>query len=503
MPDLVERKAKRIAVVGGGVSGLAAAHRVVELAAETRAAIDVLVLEARGQLGGSIVTHHRDGFVVEGGPDSFITQKPWALALCKRLGLTRELIPTNPTCRRAFVVRSGVLHPIPEGFLLLAPSRIRPFVTSRLFSWRGKLRMGLDLVLPARDHGPDGDESLASFVRRRFGAEALQRVAQPLVGGIYAADPETLSLRATMPRFLEMEANHRSLILGMRKGMKEAARRGGESTDSGARYSLFVSLAGGMSRLIEALESRLPAGSVRRNAPVSRVVPGGGGWKAVLADGAVESADGILLACPAYASADLLRGLDPVLADELSPIQYTSSATMSLAFRRDQVPHPLDGFGFVVPAIEKRSLMAVTFNSVKFAGRAPEGWVLIRAFLGGAMHPEAYGLDDASLREAVLRDLRELIGVAGAPAFVELYRWPCSMPQYPVGHLDRVRRIEARVANWPALAMAGNAFGGVGIPDCVHSGERAAEKLVASLAENHARAGPVGTSKRANGLDER
>lgn len=480
---------KRIIIVGGGVSGMAAAHRVIELAAQDGLTIDLRVLEARDQLGGSLVTRRQDGFLVEAGPDSFITQKPWGLALCRRLGLTQEIIPTNEGCRRTFVVRKGRLHPIPEGFLLLAPSRIMPFVTSRLFSWPGKLRMGLDLVLPAREHGKDGDESLASFVRRRFGREALDRVAQPLVGGIYTADPEKLSLRATMPRFLEMESEHRSLILAMRRGAKamaRAARADGtrQSIDSGARYSLFVSLASGMSRLIDVLGSKLPAGTVRTNAPVTRIEPSDGRWRVSLSDGSSESGDGVILSCPAYGSAALVRPIDGDLAADLASIDYASSATMSLAFRREDIPGRLDGFGFVVPAIEKKTLIAVTFNSVKFAGRAPEGWVLMRAFLGGAMQPEVYDMGDAPLRDAVLRDLRDLMGITAPPRFVELYRWPRSMPQYPVGHLRTVADIHRRLSRWPGLTIAGSAFGGVGIPDCVHSGERAAEVMANHLAGN-------------------
>ncbi|HRR87489.1 MAG TPA: protoporphyrinogen oxidase [Phycisphaerae bacterium] len=478
---------KRIIVVGGGVSGMAAAYRVAELAAARGTPIDVRVLEARDQLGGSLVTNRHDGFLVEAGPDSFITQKPWALALCKRLGLTDEIIPTNPAFRRTFVVRKGRLHPIPEGFLLLAPSRIMPFVTSRLFSWPGKLRMGLDLILPAKDHGHDGDESLASFVRRRFGREALERVAQPLVGGIYTADPEMLGLRATMPRFLEMEAEHRSLILGMRRAAKAMARASkqrntAQSVDSGARYSMFVSLASGMSRLIEVLRSRLPADAIRTNAPVTRIAPVRNRWQVSLADGTGEIADGVILTCAAYHSAELVRTLDTSLADDLASIDYASSATMSLAYRREDVPGPLDGFGFVVPFVENRTLIAVTFNSVKFAGRAPDGWVLMRAFLGGAMQPEVYEMDDARLRDAVLRDLRDLLGIEAPPRFVELYRWPRSMPQYPVGHLHAVAAIHRKLATWPGLAIGGSAFGGVGIPDCVHSGETAAEAVVTHVA---------------------
>ncbi|GMV96766.1 MAG: protoporphyrinogen oxidase [Phycisphaerae bacterium] len=487
--------------MGAGITGLAAAHRVVELATTRRLPIDVVLFEARDRLGGTIHTTRRDGFLIEGGPDSFITQKPWGLSLVKRLGLEGRLIQTNPACRRTFVVRDGRMHAVPEGFLLLAPTRIWPFVTSRLFSWPAKLRMALDLVIPARDHGSEGDESLSSFVIRRFGREALERVAQPLVSGIYTADPTDLSLRATMPRFLEMEARYGSIIRAMRAerraapgtaakaGRKDRRDAGpashpdptGGRGDSGARYSLFVSFAEGMSTLIDALAARLPDGSIRRATPVRGLQRIGDRWRVALADGAYESADGVILACPAYVSAELLAGLDAELAAELAGIRYASSATMSLAFRRDQVPHALDGFGFVVPAVEERALIAATFSSVKFAGRAPDGWVLVRAFLGGAMHAHVFELADADLREAVVRDLRALLGVQGPPRFAELHRWPRSMPQYPVGHLQRVKRIEGRLAGLPGLAVAGNAFGGVGIPDCVHSAETAAERVVAGL----------------------
>ena len=467
---------KRVIVVGGGVAGLAAAHRLVELADESGVGIDVRLLEARERLGGSIVTVRRDGFLIEGGPDSFITEKPWAMALCKRIGIADEVIGTNPDRRRVYVVRNGRLYAIPEGFLLLAPTRIWPFVVSGLFTWPGKIRMGMDVLLPARKRGPGEDESLADFVRRRFGREALERIAQPLVGGIYTADPEKLSLRSTMPRFLELEDKYRSIILGMRKARKAraAASRGG---DSGARYSIFVSMRDGMDTLTDRLAARLPQGCARVNAEVRRVERADGCWRVTLGDGTSESADAVILACPAYASAEMLGDLDDELTSELASIEYASSATMTLGFDRGQIRHELDGFGFVVPLAERRSLIAGTFGSVKFSGRAPEGRVLMRAFLGGAVQPEVYAMDDEQLCAAVLRDLRELIGVEGEPLFTELHRWPASMPQYPVGHLDRVARIERRLASLPGLAVAGNAFGGVGIPDCVHSGEEAVERL--------------------------
>ncbi|MBI4581785.1 MAG: protoporphyrinogen oxidase [Planctomycetes bacterium] len=476
MSEPAEKKSKRVIVVGGGVTGLAAAHRVVEVTNRTGQHIDVSLLEANPRLGGTIVTTVRDGCLIEGGPDSFITQKPWALALCRRIGIEGELIPTNPACRRTFVVRDGEMYPIPEGFLLLAPSRIWPFVTSRLFSWPGKLRMGLDLVLPRKHHGTDGDESLASFVRRRFGRESLDRVAQPLVGGIYTADPEYLSLRTTMPRFLEMEAKYRSVIWGMVKGRKAASAA--ERGDSGARYSMFMSFRRGMVTLIDALASRLPAGVIRTGAAVSRVSRGPTSWCVELADGPIEEADAVVLACPAHVSARLIRQVDSSIADDLASIRCASSATMTLAFDAAQVPRAPDGFGFVVPVVERRTMIAATFSSIKFPGRAPEGTLLVRAFLGGAMQPQVYDLNDDELRQAVLTDLRDLVGLRGGPKLIETHRWPASMPQYPVGHLDHVRRIEAKLARWPGLAVAGNAFGGVGVPDCVRSAESAVDRLL-------------------------
>lgn len=476
MPSDQQSSNERVIIVGGGVAGLAAAHRVLELTRERDTAVELRLIESRDRLGGSIVTVRRDGFIIEGGPDSFITEKPWGMALCRRLGITDQVIGTNPDRRRVYVVRDGRLYAIPEGFLLLAPTRIWPFITSGLFTWPGKIRMGMDVLLPARKRSPGQDESLADFVRRRFGREALERIAQPLVGGIYTADPEKLSLLATMPRFLELEDKYRSVILGMRNARKARAAASPEG-GSGARYSIFVTMRDGMDTLTDAIVARLPVESIRTDAAATRVERVGERYRVVLADGSSESADAVILACPAYVSARILRDVDASLTAELASIEYASSATMTLGFDRKQVRHELDGFGFVVPLAERRSLIAGTFGSVKFPGRAPEGRVLMRAFLGGAVQPEVYAMDDDQLRAAVLRDLRELIGVQGEPLFVELHRWPSSMPQYPVGHLDRVARIERMLESLPGLALAGNAFGGVGIPDCVHSGEVAAERV--------------------------
>jgi oxygen-dependent protoporphyrinogen oxidase len=529
---------KRVVIIGGGITGLAAAHRVLERATATGRQVDLTLLEAGRRLGGIVQTRERDGFLIESGPDAFISEKPEALELATRLGLQSRLLETNEEHRRSFIVRRGRLLPVPEGFHLLAPSRFWPFVRSDIFSWPGKLRVGLEMFLPRRTQNgkanldntanttafnfSDADESLADFVRRRLGTEALERVAQPLVGGIYTADPEQLSLRATMPRFLEMEREHGSLIRALRKqnrgqvadrgrsptpgspegqpGWGRTVRDGSGSGVSGARYSLFLSFDRGMQVLTDTLAGRVSPASIRLNTGVESItlhesvatgdLPTGNAatvagpaarWTIRTANDETFAADTVCLALPAYVSARLLRNLDAQLASELEAIPYASSTTINLAYKRADIPHPLDGFGFVVPFIEKRTLMACTFSSVKFAGRAAQDHVLLRAFAGGALQPEVFELNETELVSRVRADLCELLGIERAPLFAEVARWERSMPQYHVGHLDRVKRIEERVASLPGLSLAGNAYSGLGIPDCIRSGATAADLVTADF----------------------
>ncbi|MDQ1707077.1 MAG: protoporphyrinogen/coproporphyrinogen oxidase [Pyrinomonadaceae bacterium] len=491
---------KRIVIIGGGITGLAAAHRILERCRELGQAVDLTILEATSRLGGIVQTRARDGFLLECGPDSFISEKPAALKLVQRLGLESHLIETNEQHRRSFVVRAGRLLPVPEGFHLLAPARFWPFVSSEIFSWSGKTRMALDLLLPRRKaNGSGADESLAQFVLRRFGREALERMAQPMVGGIYTADPERLSLRATMPRFLEMEREHRSVIRALRK-------QHGSERASGARYSLFLSLDRGMQLLTDQLVERIsdfqsqvsagltqtqegrpqPRNAIGMNRTVKslalvRTEGPARKWSVTTNGAETIVADAVCLALPAYAAARLLGKLDQSLADELEGIPYESSTTINLAYRRSEIPHALDGFGFVVPFVERRTVIACTFSSVKFAGRAPDGQVLLRAFVGGALQPEMFQLSDEELLARVRADLRDLLGVENAPLFAEVARWERSMPQYHLGHLERVKRIEERVSSLPGLTLAGNAYSGPGIPDCIRSGESAAEAILRAL----------------------
>ncbi len=474
---------KRIVVVGGGITGLAAAHRLVERRTPKQLPCELLLLEAAPRLGGLISTTRRDGFILESGPDAFITNKPRAIDLIRRLGLGDRLIGTRPTQRRTFVVRGGKLHPLPEGFFLLAPTRIGPFLRSGLLSWRGKARTVVEMFLPRRP--PGADESLASFVRRRFGQEALTRLAQPMVGGIYTADPERLSLRATMPQFLDMEARDRSIIRALRRQQSTAPSE--DQADSGARYSLFVTLDDGLQALVAGLSERLPPGAVWLSRQVAGISRGEIRWTVHLEDGTALEADGIILSVPAFQAARLTRDLDADLASGLEGIPYASSLTVNLAYSREAILHPLDGFGFVVPACEGRSIIACSFSSVKFARRAPAGHVLMRAFAGGALQPEPFEWDDQTLLAAVLRDLKDLLGIRAAPLWSVVARHPRSMPQYHVGHLARVGALERRLHRWPTLKLAGNAYRGIGIPDAIHSGEAAADALLADLGSAQAK----------------
>ena len=489
---------KHIVIIGGGISGLAAAHRLIELSKDGKQQIQITLLEAGSRLGGVIQTEHRDGFLLERGPDSFISEKPEALALAHRLDLDSQLIQTNPQRRRSFIVKRGRLRPVPEGFQLLAPTRIWPFITTDIFSLAGKLRMSADLLLPRKSANGNidepEDESLASFVRRRLGREALERMAQPMVGGIYTADPENLSLRATIPRFLEMEREHRSIILGMwRKGRLQTAAE--QAGTSGARYSLFLSFERGMQVLVDALAERIancrlpianseqPAQAhIRMNTRVEAIKRNAAegqepNWKVVTDRDESLTADAICLALPAFAAASLLRDVNEQLAKKLDRISYASTATINLGYRRADIRHPLDGFGFVVPFIERRSLIACTFSNIKFAGRAPDNHVLLRAFVGGALQPEMFALEDTEMLTRVKRDLRDLLGVEREPIFTEIARWEKSMPQYEVGHLGRVKEIENALQQLPSLALAGNSYHGAGIPDCIRSGETAADSI--------------------------
>ena len=470
---------KRVAIIGGGIAGLAAAHRIAELTKEKSLSIELTLLEATQRLGGAIATERIGDFLVEAGPDSFITEKPWALRLCERLGLTPRLISTQAEYQKIYIVHEGKLEPLPEGFFLLAPTRIGPFVRTPIFSWRGKLRIAGELFIP-RGH-LDEDESLGAFVRRRFGREALERVAQPLVGGIYASDPDRLSLAATMPQFREMERRRRSIIWAMWSEQRRRAHS--PEAGSGARWSLFVTLAGGMQELVDTLAKRLPESTIRLKAPVTRLScdEDKKSWRITIAGNETIAVNAVILATPAFQTAKILSTEASETANELQQISYASTATVSLAYRREDFPRAPDSFGFVVPAKEQRRIMACTFSSLKYPGRALADKILLRAFVGGALQAELFGADNGTMEKNVRDELANLLGVGAPPIFVRIWRHPSSMPQYHVGHETLIKRIEASLSQFSTLALAGSAYHGVGISDCVRTGEEAAEKIMGYL----------------------
>jgi oxygen-dependent protoporphyrinogen oxidase len=496
--ESVPASAPRIAVVGGGITGLAAAHRVHELLPQAQLA----VIEAGPRIGGVLETVQRDGFLIERSADTFLTRLPQAVALCRRLGIESELVSTDETRRRAFVVRDGRLIPIPDGFFLMEPRKLGPLLRSPILSPPGKLRL---LVEPFIPRGPasinlnpelpslnPADESVASFARRRLGREAFERLIQPLVAGIYTANPEKLSMSAAMPDILAHERDYGSLLAAARRLNTAVANEQSTSDTSGARYSLFVAPRGGLSRLLEALAAKLPRSTFELNTQLAEIrQTSDKRWQLDLRtpnnpQSAIRNPqfdyDAVILAIPTYAAAKLLQQLNPTLATELAAIEYAGCAIVSLAYHRDQIAHPIDGFGFVVPQIEHRRIIAGSFASQKFPGRAPDDSVLIRVFIGGALQPELLDLPDGELRRIAIDELQELLHTTGQPIFTDIARWPRSMPQYHVGHLDRVARIEKLAAPYRGLALAGNAYHGVGIPQCIASGESAAERVVTLLA---------------------
>ncbi len=451
---------------------MAAAWRIQKSSQESRVPVSLLLLEASSHAGGLLKSTSREGFLLELGPDCFISEKPRGIGLCQELGLAEELIGTRPDKRRSFILRKNVFYPIPEGFYLMGPTRTRPFLESGLLSWRGKFRALCEPLVPSR---PPADESLASFVRRRFGQELLDRMAQPLIAGIYGADPERLSLRATFPKFLEMERTYGSVVFGLKK----SASLNAAETASGARYSLFVTLRRGMQGLADTLATKLGQMVVRTQTRVKTVRPDGGVWQVVKASGEVLIADALCLALPAYAAAELVNPFDPDLAQELASIDYAPAATVNFAFRDMDVKRPLDGVGFVVPQKENRLVLGCTFAQNKFEGRAPKGFMLLRAFLGGEHSARWLSENNEALTNKVLAELKEWLVITGKPMFVHLERYERALPQYTLGHLERVLRIEERMFQHKGLALAGNWQYGVGVPGCIESGERAADSLLA------------------------
>jgi oxygen-dependent protoporphyrinogen oxidase len=455
-----------VAIIGGGISGLAAAHTL------QKRQVPYLVLEAAERFGGVIRTESEGGFLLEGGPDSMLAQKPEGIALCRELGLGERLVPTNPDERAVFVLHRGTLHPLPEGMMLAVPTKVRPFLASTLFSWPGKLRMGLDVVIPGRNGL--GDESIASFLRRRFGQEAVERLGEPLLAGIHAGDPERLSILSTFPRFRELERVHGSLVRGLWAAKPKKPAPGAKPP------AAFYSLRGGLVELVEALVARLDAGALRTGASVGGIEAAGEGFRLTMEGGEAVVARRVIVAAPGPRIAPALARLVPEAARQLAAVPFASSATVLLGYRRGDVRHPLAGYGMVVPATEGLRTSALSFVSTKFPFRAPEGHVLLRGFLGGVRDPAALSLLDDEMIETVTSEMRGVLGLEGQPVLRRVFRWPAGTPQLEVGHIERMQAVERGFAAVPGLFLTGAGVRSTGIPDSVADGTRAGEAAAAS-----------------------
>ena len=468
---------KRVIVVGGGITGLSAAYRLKQSAPDAA----ITLIESDRRLGGKITTDRVDGFVIEGGPDTFLSYKPRGIGLCRELGLEDRLHGTNEKIRRTYVMRRGRLYDLPEGLTGLIPSRFGPMIKTGLISPLGKLRMGLDYFIPPKSL--NSDESLAQFVERRLGHELYDRMIEPLMSGIYAGDGEQLSLGATFPQLRQTELTHGGLVKGMLAAKKQ--RSGDTSMPPAAlrkKWPAFVTPETGLAEIIEVLQARLSDIDIRLGTRVNYIDHDATGYVVELDGGATLSADAIILATPAYATAYLVVGLDPELAQALKGIPYASTATVSVAYPLKDIPRPLNGYGYIIPRAEGRSILACTWTSTKFPHRAPEGYGLIRAFIGRAGDDEVINRSDEELLSMVRDELHEVLGITAAPIVHRIFRWPKAMPQYTLGHLDRLAVIERRLAQQPGLFVAGNAYRGIGIPDCIASGEQAADNAISYLA---------------------
>jgi oxygen-dependent protoporphyrinogen oxidase len=473
---------RTVAVIGGGISGLSTAYALYEQAAVAGIPIRCTIIDAASDWGGKIVTHRVGDLVTEAGPDSFLSQKPAGLELCAKLGLTDQLINTNETGKRASVYSQGRLHELPEGLVVIVPSQLGPFLRSGLLSWTGLARMGLDLAVPA-NRSP-GDESLAAFFRRRVGRQAFERMLEPLMAGIYAGDAEQMSIQATFPRFVELEQQYGSVI----RGMMATRKTGSAAIHSGPKRTMFISLKNGLSDLVSALVRRLTDQGValRENCAVDALrvrshQPGRWKYDVILNDGSALSVDSLVLATPAYVSAELVRPLTPIAGGLLEMIPYSSTATIAMAYPRAEVSSAAEGFGFVVPRAEGRDLIAATWTSLKWPHRAPPDQLLVRCYVGGVGREAILRLDDQALIARVRAELANMCGVTAEPGYVEVNRWMRAMPQYTLGHLERLNQIEAALSRYGGLFLTGAGYRGVGIPDCIRDGAIVAERVVRYL----------------------
>lgn len=478
---------KRIAIVGGGIAGLSAAWSL-EKARRAGQEIEYTLYEAASRLGGVISSETVAGCVVEGGPDSFLTEKPAASALCRELGIGDQLLGSNDAERKTYIVVRNRLIPLPDGLMFMVPTKLLPTALTPLFSWTTKLRMAREFLFPPAP--ATADESVADMTRRHFGQETVDRLVTPLLSGVYGGDATQLSVRAVLPRMVTMEQEHRSLsraMLAARKKMPQPSQK------SGPPRSLFTTLRGGMRQMVDAIAAQLAPGSIRLSSPIRSIAHNSihcanprpdctydCGWLLETSSGQ-EHFDGLILALPAWASASLLRPVDRLLSDVLSEIPYSSSITVTLGYDIAGLSRLPPGFGYLVPTTERRNMLACTFVHAKFAGRIPPGKGVLRCFLGGAGNDHLLNETDERLTETVLKELSEILGLQAKPTFVRIHRSRHGMAQYGVGHLERMQIVRDNASLLPAFALAGNAYQGIGVPDCIRTGQEAAETVLRAV----------------------
>jgi len=471
---------KKMIIIGGGIAGLAAAYRIQEEHDAGQGDIECTLLEGSDRFGGKIHTIRENGFVIERGPDSFISQKPWAIELCKKIGLEDQLMGTKPDNPKTYVYLNKKMVTLPDGLTLMVPTKFLPFAFSPLFSIPGKIRMAMDLFIPKKNGHED--ESLASFVRRRLGEEALQRMAQPLMCGIYSSDPERMSIQTTFPMFAQTEKKYRSLILGMLAAKRARMKAAPPTKNNYTPFTFFVTLKNGLSSMIERVVERSPNIQFRTHARVAALRRAKGGkWEVELENGEILTADVVLATIPANATARLFEPVAPHVAEQLDKIPFVSTAAVSLAFKKDTFEHPLNGFGFVVPYSEGRKISACTWVTSKFAGRAPDGHVLLRSYVGGALNEPYAEQPEEDIYKTVLGELQDIMGFKSEPEFYKVFQYRKGNVQYQVNHGQLIESVYNELKQFPGLFVAGSAYHGVGIPDCVLNGTRTAESVLRHL----------------------
>lgn len=459
---------KKVAIIGGGISSLACAVMLKE------AGIDFVIFEKEKELGGKIKTEYYNNFVIEAGPDSYLPEKFWSVQLIKKVGLEEEMLCSNDEHKGTFIYSNGKLHPLPEGVMLMVPTMIMPLLKSSLISWPGKIRMGLELFIPPKKD--DSDESLAQFVTRRLGRECLEKIAEPLVAGIHTSNPDNMSVKATFPRFVEMEKKYGSLIKGMVTAMKNKPAYKPDTK----KMTYFMSLKNGMAELVEGCKKFIGEEKIITNKQVSKILKDNSKYIVITKDGFKDKYDYVILGTPSYITAELIKDMNNNLASLLKKIEWSSSATISLAYKKSDLDVELKGFGFIVPRVENRRINACTWSSIKWSFRSPEDYVLIRSFVGGGHHEELVDESDEKLTNIVRDELKDIVRIHANPILTKVYRWHKGMPKYTVGHLERIAEIDNYVKTHKGLYLIGCSYKGIGIGDCVKSGFDVAKSVIES-----------------------